>query len=127
MSPITEEILKLIGEYDETPYQINSGQCEQFASELLFRLADKGIKGELWEANPEGKPNYPPTHAWVKVNGIFYDAEAPQGVPSWRALPIMLQAFRRWPQKRFKRSEIYNHGVIWDNGGRYAKRPVYRR
>lgn len=51
---------------------INQGWCYQFAI-LLRRLHG----GELWYDNG---------HAWVKINGRFYDSDHPEGVEDVRSI-----------------------------------------
>lgn len=110
MNPMTQEIIQMITEFKMTPKEINNGYCDQFAEELLHRLRVKyHIEGEIWEANIDGPF---PTHVWAKVHGVFYDAESPEGVPSWKALPIMMNAFKHDPSLRRKRTGVYNLGRL---------------
>ena len=61
-------------EYKDKPQVINWGQCFQWAY-LAYHLFE-GV--ELWDTH---------THAFIKYNGKFYDAERPDGVLDWRELP----------------------------------------
>ena len=79
-------IQELIKKYDDTPYSINNGYCQEFAEDLvkLVRGAEHFEVGGSWvEENIDE-----PAHSFVKFEGRYYDAEAPQGVRDWHNLPV---------------------------------------
>lgn len=83
---------------DESPRQINSGRCEEFAE----AAADfSGLRPEITvtrdEMTPPGRRFYLPGHVWIIHEGRHYDAEAPAGVDRWQELPIFARALARDP------------------------------
>lgn len=68
-------IRKMVKEFGETGEKINSGSCEEFAE-------------RLWEVSGGEMLELPFAHLWVKWRGKHYDAEALEGVASWRSLPF---------------------------------------
>jgi hypothetical protein len=72
---------------------INSGECENFAYELLEKLGEYNENTCELETRNFVHPDVLPTHVWVFHNGKHYDAEAPQGVDNWFDLPIFKRIF----------------------------------
>lgn len=64
-----------------TAREINKGYCVEFADALAERLPGAEVQ---WTPENEALPG----HHWIKYEGRYYDAEAPQGVAHWRTLPI---------------------------------------
>jgi len=85
---ITRAVLELTAAFDERPYDINNGRCEEFAFELAEQLSGCFVICPDWEADAPG-------HFWVFVGGRHYDAEIPEGTDDWRDLPIMKRYFRK--------------------------------
>lgn len=84
---ITREIGKLVREYNKSPYEINNGECEDFAMNIIERMG--GYSDELTDnATPDmGLPG----HYWIEYKGVCYDAECSSGVLGWQNLPIFLR------------------------------------
>jgi len=88
----------LATEWTETPREINSGRCEEFA-EAAAGLS--GLSPEIAvtrdEMTPPGRRFHLPGHVWIIHAGRHYDAEAPAGVERWQELPIFARALARDP------------------------------
>lgn len=69
----------------QTSREINRGDCDVFAGELLMRIG-----GSHFSTDFDG-PGGEPSHEWVELNGRAYDAETPEGVAGWRELPIFIR------------------------------------
>jgi hypothetical protein len=83
---ITRAVLELTAAFGGTPYDINNGQCEEFALALAEQLSGCLVICTDWEADAPG-------HFWVFVGGRHYDAEMPEGTEDWKELPIMKRHF----------------------------------
>lgn len=83
---ITNVIHELVNEFGYTPYEINNGQCQEFAEALQQRVRGATLMEVGTDEN--GDFNEDPIHFFVKFKGRYYDAEAPLGVRDWRNLPI---------------------------------------
>lgn len=74
---------------DQTPIQINQGDCEAFAQRVTERL-DTEVQivttADIVDGDPTCKPE--PWHVWVTdTDQLFhYDAETPEGVATWSNL-----------------------------------------
>ncbi|KKN19841.1 hypothetical protein LCGC14_0941670 [marine sediment metagenome] len=75
-SVITEAFLIELGL--STPGCINWGYCYYWAY-----VAHKLFGGGLFTDDEHG-------HAFVKIDGLYYDSETPDGVESWQKLPMLL-------------------------------------
>lgn len=64
----------------DTLRSINQGNCFNIA-----RMVEKDVGGVRILQIGDGE------HAWIKYNGVHYDAEAPDGVDDWQELPIFLR------------------------------------
>lgn len=73
--------------YDQSAYEINCGNCEEFAADVIALYG----QGELvWHDNmPDCTPEESDwwAHCFVMVDGRFYDSQTPDGVDHWRELP----------------------------------------
>jgi hypothetical protein len=58
---------------------INNGYCAQFASDIIKLYPSAEYYWEEYKGIP---------HAFVKYNNKYYDSESPNGVLSWKDLPI---------------------------------------
>ena len=85
---IRSSVLDLTAAFRETPYDINSGHCEEFAFKLAEQLPGCFVIGTDWESSAPG-------HFWIFASGRHYDAEIPDGTDDWRNLPIMKRHFRK--------------------------------
>jgi predicted GNAT family N-acyltransferase len=92
---VTSAVLKLVAEMGEDPIIINSGDCDTFAERLVGVLG-YGVAEEIMDDDDDGRI---PNHAWVDIDGRYYDAEVPSGVDDWRDLPV----FTRWFARRNRR------------------------
>lgn len=81
---ITLIVNNLIDEYGISPQEINSGNCDTFAEDLVKRIPGS----KLYETNL-----YSPhqTHLFIMVNNLFYDAEHPFGIDDWKKMGIYRQ------------------------------------
>ncbi len=70
---VTEEFFK-----DKTPQKINAGDCFNWAY-IIYLLFPK-LKIELYSDDEYA-------HAFIKIGDLYYDSEAPEGVPHWKQLP----------------------------------------
>lgn len=72
--------------YNKHPYDINNGDCADFADELAAALGDGAEAIDLpmeW------------AHTCVRYQGRYYDAEEPYGVKHWRQLPLCVRKRRK--------------------------------
>lgn len=83
----------MLEEWGTEPMVINSGLCFAFARQLRDHLREYGIRGEVHNSDILAPADETlPGHAFFTFDGRHYDAEAPEGVEDWRALPIFLRA-----------------------------------
>lgn len=75
-------IRQLIDSWEETPKEINTGLCADFASALWEQDRTLNITSD------EDQDGLEYTHTFIEHQGRFYDAETPDGVDDWRQLPI---------------------------------------
>lgn len=92
---ITALIRAMVRKWGERPYDINNGGCEDFAMELIDRLGGYVTDAEgrptdngPYELDTNNFCEWLPNHVWVFYEGKHYDAECPQGVDSWKDLPL---------------------------------------
>lgn len=81
-------ILALIKEWNISPYDINNGQCEDFAMEIINRMG--GYSANITEVCTENFVEFGELvgHYWILYKGKHYDAECPNGTKDWKNLPI---------------------------------------
>jgi hypothetical protein len=82
-------------EPDLTPLQINLGQCERFAEDVIALLGGCCIEEGRFVHDGRLREAWVPGHVWVVFQGRNYDAERPGGVDDFRELPH----YRRWVKK----------------------------
>ena len=87
---ITEIIDDLVSIWGISPYDINCGECDEFAQTTIECLG--GYSDNLYELvtgnfDPEMNTDLP-GHMWIFYKGRHYDSESPYGVDDWRQLPI---------------------------------------
>lgn len=68
-----------------TPYNINDGECDAWAQEVMDLLEDSKHEVEIWETVFCFADT---THVFLRVDGKFYDAECLQGADDHMELPI---------------------------------------
>lgn len=93
---ITDAIMQLITEYDQDPFFINCGLCEDFAVDVIVRA---GTGEFIWldDIKPvlvrrrrvRRRSSNEINHAAVLHDGKYYDAECPQGVSDYNKLPLV--------------------------------------
>lgn len=85
-------IRNLVKEFDEHPFDINNGFCEDFAERLVEECGD----GEaVWlDCIDEEAQALKVAHCVFVYRGFYFDAEEPYGVDDWRYLPICVRAAR---------------------------------
>jgi hypothetical protein len=93
---ITETIKNLVRLYisEGIPLsKINEGYCADFATFIYENVAG----AEIWNDEELGSKVY--THTFIKYKGLYYDAEAPEGVKQWIELPIFQRNAEPCPDK----------------------------
>jgi len=77
--------------YGQTPYDINCGNCEEFAHDVIGILNGGKPCEETEELsawwNDELDPQDEPCHKFIRYRGRYYDSQSPEGVDDWRDLP----------------------------------------
>lgn len=81
------EVRQLVTEYDDHPFDINNGQCEEFANDLIKRINDGAEVVDL---------GLDFGHFCVKYNGFYFDAEEPNGAKYWQHLPLCTRKSREY-------------------------------
>jgi hypothetical protein len=91
---IADEIIEELGGDDE---EINDGLCSYFATKLVDRVGGVIVDALSDDMKPvlEGYTTQAPTdldpelsHCWVLIDGMYFDAEAPDGRYEQYNLPI---------------------------------------
>lgn len=88
-----------------TPAQINNGYCFNWAIASYFELKTEGKSVELFSI-PETVRHG--SHAFIKVDNLFFDAEATLGVPVWRYIPFV-RLYENSRKIRIKNEEVQSH------------------
>lgn len=91
MNKITNIILSLRKKWKKqgfTPFQINNGNCDIFANEVITKLG--GYSDILYDVCTENFVKFGELigHIWITYKGKYYDVECPNGVKDWKKLPI---------------------------------------
>lgn len=84
---ITRKINESIVDFDSTPFEINSGQCRDFAERVQGVSKKKGLR----LLSNIDKLNSDNNHCFIKYKKKYYDAEAPKGVSSPKRLPFFVR------------------------------------
>ena len=72
-----------------TPAQINNGNCDAWADKVQDRLVGK-CRVDIYEVEF--------CHVFVKICGLYYDAESMDGVDDYMNLPIFAKLKKRLPK-----------------------------
>lgn len=106
---ITTVIENLILKYNKTPEEINSGECEDFAVDVIKSMG--GYETGITDMSTDLSNKYE-GHVWIKYKNKFYDAAHPKGVDNWKKLfpvkhnnPSSATSVLNWVQTRFKNPE----------------------
>jgi hypothetical protein len=93
MTNIATVIKKLVKEWGKDPYDINNGECEEFAVKVIKRMGGWD-RDDLFDLTSDNfvEDRLLPDHVWVCYKGRHYDAECPEGVDSWKDLPLFKNA-----------------------------------
>ena len=86
---IKRALLQARKEFGKPGYEINNGECEDFALRVISLL------GGYSEGLTDGTPDFDSVyvgHYWIEYKGRYYDAECLEGVTNWRRLPIFLNS-----------------------------------
>ena len=104
---ITIIIKTLIEEWEKSPYDINDGDCENFAMEVIKRMGgySKDIS-EVCTQNFQDLGGLDLGHVWILYKGKHYDAQCPNGIKNWFDLPIFGGQDCKRQQRGYKR-KIY--------------------
>ena len=80
---ITKVIQDLIVKYNKTPVEINAGECEDFAMDVIKQMG--GYSEDITDMAMPIESEYF-GHVWIKYKGKHYDALHPGGVKNWKDL-----------------------------------------
>jgi hypothetical protein len=102
---IAIHIRKLVKKYRKHPWDINCGQCEDFAEDLL-ELVGEGEVIDVTDLDEDWQPEDDGIYHFVFVfKDMFFDAEEPYGARDWRHLPLCARALRSRERSRKGLSE----------------------
>lgn len=105
--PISKIVQDLVDGWCEdglTPVEINNGYCADFANALEILVPGGTVQGVYEQEDLEYcfggySPEFKQAvidghigHSAIMANGLFYDAEAPNGVPRFEDLPVNQRA-----------------------------------
>ena len=85
ITAVIKELLKTIW-LNSLPYDINCGECEDFAMAVIEQIPE--AEEQCSEIFAEF--GVLPGHMWVEFRGKHYDAECSEGVENWQDLPIFV-------------------------------------
>jgi hypothetical protein len=85
-----DKLQEITNSFDMSPYSINDGCCYEWAEDVLAALP----RVEIWEV-PAGFGDA--FHAFVRIDGVFYDAECLTGVADYSELPIFAKLDSQQP------------------------------
>lgn len=94
---VTRTILELVKGWNEDPKEINSGCCGEFSHAIWETLGRNDDIQTWWGDDPgvikffNGKPYDSYGHSFVSFQGMFYDAECPNGVDNPTKLPFYIR------------------------------------
>jgi hypothetical protein len=82
--------------YGQDDYEINCGNCEDFAHDVIDLMGGEVIDREgdgsnalvaVW--NDEMDPEHDGSHCFIRYRNRFYDSQIPEGTDDWRNLPAL--------------------------------------
>ena len=81
--------------YGQEAYDINCGNCENFAHDVIRLLG--GWTDDLkavWQDDMKDctSREVDESHCFIMFNGRFYDSQCSEGVDQWRELPVFASA-----------------------------------
>ena len=82
-TPIAKAIRQVVTEFAEHPYDINDGRCDEFADRVCELVPDAKAVDLSW-----GRYGHV-AHFALLWRRKWYDAEEPEGVKSWKHLPLV--------------------------------------
>jgi len=90
ITKIIEAVVEIYQDcYNQTPYEINCGNCEEFASDVVDIL--KNGSCAVWHDNMTDCTELESfwwSHKFIIHGERFYDSECSEGVDAWRELPV---------------------------------------
>ena len=89
-------IKKQLSDWDMTPRQVHTNDCDTFARRVLNKARKKGLKGVKPKVCDDTE------HVFLQYKGKSYDAANPSGVKDWRDLRDTQTFMRR--NKRTRKS-----------------------
>ena len=100
---IHEVIIRLVKEWGEHPYNINCGNCEDFALEVQKVIPEVEVYwgDELMDMGFFTEDHEPSYHAFMYYKGKYYDSEELFGVANPAHLPCFQRNFRTFQPKVF--------------------------
>lgn len=98
MMKLSEILKDVTDNFEESPFEINNGCCEEWAEQVLERINQEksSIFSDFgrWDTVPFLADT---NHAFIFVDGKFYDAECLEGVEDYMQLPIFKKLDRNQP------------------------------
>lgn len=93
---IPDVIRATVVEFEQHPYDINCGNCEEFARVVEEKCLALGVFVTTHWTDTAFC-----SHCYIKHNGKYYDSEEPEGVRSHKQLPLAVRAQRT--EREYKR------------------------
>lgn len=83
-------IFRLVEDFQDHPWNINNGKCDEFADALHYRIQNEiNLDAEFVFLGEEGIP-----HFCIKCKDFYFDAEEPYGTSKWEWLPLCARYLR---------------------------------
>lgn len=82
---VNKIITQVIDEFGKSAYDINCGECEDFAMRVIELMG--GYSPVLTDMSLNIESEFG-GHVWIEYNNRYYDAECLGGVADYRNLPI---------------------------------------
>lgn len=104
---LTQILRDVTNSFETTPYEINNGLCESWATDVQEGLKTTGHKVGIWETVFALADT---NHVFLQIDGKFYDAECLDGVDSYMQLPIFSKL---GPQPVILIDANYEPAITW--------------
>lgn len=93
---VADTIRLLVKRFDKHPWDINNGECDDFAWDLVEALGE-GAESSWVEDLPDHDYDTDGDirHVVVMYRGWYFDAEEPYGVKDWRHIPLCARIIRK--------------------------------